>query len=284
MQGNFWAWPRNRADNDVFRIALLRRAQVGCIDYGEFLSCQHPYADKGLRAGELCDQALKPGHDLKCKAGAARIRAHTLVKQAIAQVAKANGGAAELEKAVPYLSKAYLEEDGSWQVEAAIMDVAIYGAYPHRMLPIDVTIRDPLAARYSSVANAGTKAVSEKQFTYGPDVLTLALTPQGRFLPAAQEAIRAIAAALQPCSGRSAAAIVRQLVHAIEFAQLTGTATTSLQCLGSHATTASPPPRGPAAASRLHQQSALRSFVAAQQQSQQQLQQSAPAAPLLLLS
>jgi hypothetical protein len=288
MQGNFWAWPRNRADNDVFRIALLRRAQLGCIDYGEFLSCQHPYADKGKHAGELCDQALKPGHDLQCKAGAARIRTHTLVKQAIAQVVKANGGAAELEKVVPYLSKMSLDENGCWQVEAAVLDVVVYGAFPCRMLPVDVTIRDPLAARYSSVANAGTKAVKEKQFTYGPDVLTLALTPQGRFLPAAQEAIRAIAAAVQPCSGRSSAAIVRQLVHAIEFAQLTGTATTSLQCLGSHATTTSPPPSGPAAASRLHQQSALRSFVATQlqqqqpQQSQQQLPPYAPAAPLPL--
>ena len=280
MQGNFWAWPRNRADNDVFRMALLRRAQAGCIDFGEFLTCQHSFADKGAHAGETCDRALVPGHDLQCKAGAARLRAHTLVKQAVAHVAKTNGGGADLVKAIPYLSKAIIAEDGSWQVEAAVLDVVVYGAFPCRMLPIDV---DPLSLRYSSVANAGTKAVKEKQYTYGPDVLTLAHTPQGRFLPAAQEAIRAIAAALQPCCGRSAAALVRQLANAVEFAQITGTATTSLQCLGSHASSVSPPPRGPAITSSLHQRSALNSFVASHwPQSQQQPPPLQPAQPILL--
>ena len=100
-------------------------------------------------------------------------------------MAKTNGGGADFEKAILYLSKSVIAEDGSWQVEAAVLDVVVYGAFPCRMLPIDVTIRDPLSLRYSSVANAGTKAVKDKQHTYGPDLLTLALTPQGRFLPVA---------------------------------------------------------------------------------------------------
>jgi hypothetical protein len=78
-------------------------------------------------------------------------------------VAKANCGSADIEKSIPYLSKATIAADGSWQVEAAIFDVVVYGAFPCRKLPIDVTIRDPLASRYSSVANANARAVKEKQ-------------------------------------------------------------------------------------------------------------------------
>ena len=53
-----WSWPKQRLDNDVFRIALLRRAAA--LVYAEHSQCQMQFSDDGSRAGERCLQPMHP--------------------------------------------------------------------------------------------------------------------------------------------------------------------------------------------------------------------------------
>jgi hypothetical protein len=50
----------------------------------------------------------------------------------------------------------------------------MYSAFPFGMIPVDVTIRDPLAGRYTSVRRSGTIAQQTKHAHSSSDVLVLA--------------------------------------------------------------------------------------------------------------
>ena len=112
------------------------------------------------------------------------------------------------------------------------MDVVVFAGLPCRRFSIDVTIRCPQAVRYAK-ARVGAKAASEKESRYNSDVLTLALTPQGRFLVPAQETIQVLARQLNASSGKPASLISKMLAEAVEYALLVGTADTTLRCLAS---------------------------------------------------
>ena len=62
MQGTAWAFPNQHLDNDIFRIALLRRAQALTFEDGAI--CQMPYADHGPKAGQKCDGLYAEGMTL----------------------------------------------------------------------------------------------------------------------------------------------------------------------------------------------------------------------------
>ena len=69
-QGRLWAWPTQRLDNDMFRIAVLRRAAA--LDFDGHMQCQMQFAEDGSRSGERCLQPMAHRHDVRCHAGPPR--------------------------------------------------------------------------------------------------------------------------------------------------------------------------------------------------------------------
>ena len=113
--------------------------------------------------------------------------------------------------------------------------ICVFGGLPTKMLMIDATIRSVHADRYGSVDATGRKAAQEKQSTYGTDVLTWALNPEGRWQPQAQFAAEQLVQMLSVTSERSVGSVKRELTTAVEMALYTGTADTTLKCLGTGA-------------------------------------------------
>ena len=131
------------------------------------------------------------------------------------------------------MSKLVFDATGKAQPLVAVLDLVIFAGLPPRMLCVDVTIRDPLAGRNSSVMHTGEVAQREKTSTYNQEVLALVLNPYGRFQPSAQRAIFLIAQVIASAGkGLPAAAIRRRLAAAIEQALYQGISDTTLKCLG----------------------------------------------------
>jgi hypothetical protein len=239
-QGVTWGWPKQRLDNDIFRVALLRRAHALVIPDG--INCKMPFAETSKKAGDCCEKPLTCSHELQCSCGSARMRPHRLVQQALARVIRGCGVECDVERYVPHLSSVTWDAAGIPQPVPAILDVVAIAGNPPRTICIDVTIRNPAASRYESVAQTDSKARSEKLRRYSPDVLPLVLNPQGRIQTSGQTSLDVLAQALAASgTGRPYTSIFNQLAEAVELALHQGIADTTLKFLGDAARVFLPP-------------------------------------------
>ena len=132
-------------------------------------------------------------HPTVCKQGVARQRPHRSLAAAMARCLRRVGAEIDLERTVVEL--AHFAEDGA--VSEAVLDLWV--AFPGHTSPLylDVTIRCPLAQRYTTAwktpGAAATYAVRQKEARYGPKVITIALESYGRIAVETAAALESIA-------------------------------------------------------------------------------------------
>ena len=115
-----------------------------------------------------------------CAAGPARLRPHTSVLTALAEVLRAARGNVDVERALPSVRVT----SGVGVLEEAVMDVTAWWPGDAAWYAVDVTIRHPGAARYGAAGRragvAAQMAEREKHRRYGPEVIPLAFESGGR--------------------------------------------------------------------------------------------------------
>ena len=204
------------------------------------LRCQHP------AAGGVCGAPLGRGplHSLDCHAAPSRTRVHKSLAVTLADQVRRAQAEVNLEQAVPELGRWWKDAAGAWHCQDAVMDLVIAwpGAWLGKTL-VDVTVRDPQAARYQPAATkkpgaSAAKADEEKQTRYpshhGAHVRTLAFEPLGRLGATGLELLADISAdaAAVGADRTSAPGLRRRWRQALEHTLVAGVADAVLRAAG----------------------------------------------------
>ena len=145
--------------------------------------CQLKRAD-----GHPCNEVLDSqcNHSDGCKHGAAAMRVHGAVQQSLAKCLQTAGAFVDKERFVAALTTEEAPE--------AILDVVAHWPASPQTFAIDVTVRNPSAARYQGMVDIAAQAEAEKCRRYGPEAVPLAMWTDGRIGPRSLLGIRALAA------------------------------------------------------------------------------------------
>ena len=186
-----------------------------------------------------CQLATNPCHPELCKFGATRARTHRHVEAALCESVDRVGGASDVERFVPEM---YLRIEGSaaTKIKKAVMDVVVQ--FPGRAAPmlVDVSVRSPFAARYSSSTKPGhASAVGEREKwrRYGDAVIPLVFESRGRLGQQSLEGLESLVSAAASAKLCNPACLSTWRAR-LERAVLYSTADAYLRAAGAAATAA----------------------------------------------
>ena len=217
--GNMWVQLPLRVsdffDNSHFRAATLLRLVAMDLPsdstcrlvarYDETATVGDGERRPGARyeQGRACGQPLgrNADHALLCKAGPARLRPHQQLAAALASSLRAAGAHVDLERVVPELMNRGAADAAA---RDAVLDLVVSfpGSFEQRWL--DVSIRCPLATRYSQApsvpGSAASKGAEDKLARYGPKVLPLVFESFGRLGTEGKQSLQLLALQAGACA------------------------------------------------------------------------------------
>ena len=197
--------------------------------------CQLPRKD-GHCCGVTLDTALR--HVDACRHGSAALRVHRAVQHALARCLRRSGANVDIERFMAHFTTPDSPE--------AILDIVAHWPASSHLFAIDVTVRNPSAARYQHANDVAAVAEGEKERRYGLGALPLALWSGGGLGPRSETTLQALAAEAraQRLQDADASGLVSEWRLEVEAALLRARADNCLRAAGRNWSAAAPATAG----------------------------------------
>ena len=199
--GSLWIAP-TRSARDLLpdaHFTISTALRLGCESNAKDRQCAllKYRDDPESQCGQSLDSRLH--HTLTCKAGLARMRQHRAIAATLTSVLKQSGAQVDRERPAPDMYELEVNDRGEQVVKEAILDLAVN--FPGQLCThwIDVSVRAPVAERYTTsatkVATCAMTGEQDKQRRYKGKALPMVMESFGRLGPESEKVLDLLAKA-----------------------------------------------------------------------------------------